>query len=274
MARPSLREKMRAWVPAFVPAAVAVVLVRQVALGDEIGHVGPLGQFDGSILVREPAVAVDALLRLLRSLLVPWPHNALITRTEVGTDATTFLAVSALAALAVWAALRSHRSAGITAALWIAAFAVPSLFVPSEGMVVAAERYAYIPSVGAAILIGALIGARGPLRGVTPAASSGRGVRPRFCAGDSFGGTGTGVGERRIDHGGRGADVSAVGAGPPDARRGAGGRAPPGRGHSKLPASGIAGSPVGTAAEQVRPDAHARRRPHACRQCVPTRGRG
>jgi tetratricopeptide (TPR) repeat protein len=165
--RPRRRIVEPAWVLTFMPAAVFVLLIRQAALSDELGHAGLLTQLRGSLLVQEPLVAVSALTRMLRSLLVPWPHSALITRSDVGFDAVTLVSVAALAALTA-ISFRAYPRAVAFAASWIAAFAVPSLLVPGGGVIVAAERYAYVPSVGAAMILGALAASRGALRGFAP----------------------------------------------------------------------------------------------------------
>lgn len=156
-----------AWILTFLPAAVVVLLARQAVLYDELGHVGLQTQLRGSILVQEPLVAVSALIRMLRSLLVPWPHSAIITRSDVGIDAVTLMSIAALAAITA-ISVRAYPRAVAFAAAWIAAFALPSLLVPGGGVIVAAERYAYVPSVGAAVVLGALAASRGALRGVTP----------------------------------------------------------------------------------------------------------
>jgi hypothetical protein len=99
--RPAWQDNKKAWFLTFLPAAVVVLLVRQAVLHDELGHVGLLTELWGTLLVQEPAVAAEALLRMLRSLLAPWPHNALLTRTDIGIDAVTLLSGAALALL-VW----------------------------------------------------------------------------------------------------------------------------------------------------------------------------
>lgn len=162
------RGRLATWAWTFIPPMLLVLLVRQAVLHDELGHTGLLEQMRGTLLVREPAIAIGASLHLLRSLIVPWPHDALITRSDVGFDAVTACSVAGLAALA-WASWRPSREAVTLAAAWTGAFAIPSLLVPAAGVVVGAERYAYVPSVGLSILLGALVASGGPLRTVRAA---------------------------------------------------------------------------------------------------------
>lgn len=161
------RGRLTAWAWTFIPPTILVLLVREAALHDELGHMGLLEQMRGTLLVREPATAIGALIHLLRSLVIPWPHDALITRTDVGIDPVTACSAAGLAVLA-WASWRPSREATTLAVAWTAAFAIPSLLVPAAGVVVAAERYAYVPSVGVSILLGALAASRGPLRAMRP----------------------------------------------------------------------------------------------------------
>ena len=164
--RPRYR-RLTTWAWTFMPPTLLVLLIRQAVLHDELGHTGLLAQIEGTLLVQEPATAVGALLHQLRSLIVPWPHDALITRSDVGLDVVTVCAVAGLAALA-WASVRSSPGAAALGVGWTAAFAIPSLLVPAAGVIVAAERYAYVPSVGVSILLGALAASRGPLRAARP----------------------------------------------------------------------------------------------------------
>jgi tetratricopeptide (TPR) repeat protein len=155
-----------------------VLLLRQAALLDELGQAGVLAQLRGALLVAEPEIAAGALLRTLRFLLLPWPHSALITRTEIRIDPLTIALCAALVALAAWVIARGARGTGLLAAAWIVAFTAPALLVPAEGVVVAAERYAYLPSIGAAILLGALAAAPGAGRGAQRTPRPERAARP------------------------------------------------------------------------------------------------
>lgn len=150
------------WGLAFVPATAVVAAARYLALRDELGQVPLAQQVRHSLLVQDPATAFGVLVHTLRVLLVPWPHSALLEQGDVRIDLVSLLAVAILAALAGWVAMRVNRRAGLWAATWIIAFAVPNLLKPGDAVIVGAERYAYLVAIGATILMGALAGSAGP----------------------------------------------------------------------------------------------------------------
>ncbi len=123
-------------------------------LHDELGQVGILTQLKESLLLREPRTAAAAAGFTLRSLVFPWPHNALVTREVVGSRADDLGDVRRAPVHGLecgpFQSAHGHPRHGMGRCLRAAH--VSSV----AGGVVAAERYAYLPSVGVALMVGGL----------------------------------------------------------------------------------------------------------------------
>lgn len=153
----------------FVLAAVAVAAARVVALGSVLVTGGPGAAPQGPLALREPGLASAAALRLLGLLIVPWPLNTMYTREHLVFARTSVVAAALLVAALIWLGSARHGRIGWVAGIWIAAFLAPALLVPSGAATLTAERYLYLPAVGAALAFGAacraLAGLPGRVRG-------------------------------------------------------------------------------------------------------------
>ncbi len=155
---------------AFALAAVAVAAARVAALGSVLVSGGPGAALQGPLALREPGLAAAAALRLLGLLIVPWPLNTMYTREHLVLAPVPAAAAALLVAALIWLGSRRQGRIGWVAAVWIGAFLVPALLVPSGAATLTAERYLYLPAVGAALAFGAacraLAGLPGRARGL------------------------------------------------------------------------------------------------------------
>jgi hypothetical protein len=120
------------------------------------GEPGPL-ENAGPLLLDQPGVAALGLLQSIRMLLVPWPHNALYTRQHIAPDVLSFLAAGAACALIAWTFAHRFDRTGRIGGGWIAVFLAPSVLLPSVGVVVTAERFLYLPSLGFCLVVSCLL---------------------------------------------------------------------------------------------------------------------
>jgi hypothetical protein len=139
----------------FALAAVAVAAARVVALGSVLVIGGPGAALQGPLALREPGLAGAAALRLLGLLIVPWPLNTMYTREHLVLAPASAAAAALLVAALIWLGSARHGRMGWVAGAWIAAFLTPALLVPSGAATLTAERYLYLPAVGAALAFGA-----------------------------------------------------------------------------------------------------------------------
>jgi tetratricopeptide (TPR) repeat protein len=140
---------------AFALALVAVTAARAHALGSVLVTGGPEAAVQGPLALREPGLACAAALRLLGLLAVPWPLNTMYTREHLVFAPASAAAAALLVAAMVWLGSAFHSRVGWVAGAWIVVFLAPALLVPSGSATLAAERYLYLPAVGAALLFGA-----------------------------------------------------------------------------------------------------------------------
>ena len=112
----------------------------------------------GPLLFKEPGLAILGLLRMLRMLVLPWPHNVLYTKQHLTLDITSALAAGAACAFLAWATARRFNRVGGFGGLWVILFLAPTLLVSSSGVVVIAERYLYLPLLGFCLVVGRLLG--------------------------------------------------------------------------------------------------------------------
>jgi tetratricopeptide (TPR) repeat protein len=138
----------------FLPGLVVAIALRIAAVGYSAATLGGT-----DFLIREPGCAARALLWLCRLLVAPWPHNALYTREHLGLTAVTLVASLAVV-VTFLAPARVHgvRLGWLAGALSILSLA-PSLAVPGSSVIVIAERYLYIPSIGWCVMVGAVVDA-------------------------------------------------------------------------------------------------------------------
>jgi tetratricopeptide (TPR) repeat protein len=105
----------------------------------------------------------DVFSRVLKVLLVnmrlavfPFPSRSQWAGSDLSFEWTTTLAAAFFVFLVVSALKRCPRKAGL-GLLWWSIFTLPVLGFFNLGQIVAAERYAYIPSVGLVIIVGGLV---------------------------------------------------------------------------------------------------------------------
>jgi hypothetical protein len=148
----------RGWLGLHGAALAVVFLLRQRVLLPVAADVVAASDGTGPLLVTQPGLAMLGALRMCRALILPWPHNALYTREQLAPDVPSILAVAAVCGVVVWTTARRFRRVGAFSGAWIAAFMLPALFVPSGGVVIIAERFLYLPSLGFCLAVGALLG--------------------------------------------------------------------------------------------------------------------
>ncbi|MDT8396936.1 MAG: tetratricopeptide repeat protein, partial [bacterium] len=99
----------------------------------------------------EAAVNVASYLRLI---LFPWPLAVYYPPVPMEFSALSILAFAGFAALCFSLAGKKHHHAGFLAFGWVLAFLAPVSGVVGLGLSVIAERFCYLPSVGAALAVG------------------------------------------------------------------------------------------------------------------------
>lgn len=141
---PGWFSRNRLWVGGSVLCIAAFLVVRLRVLSDV-----PIGPAPDRI-----AVATDVLFTYLRLLVVPWPANAFYTERTLPALPENLLFGSAFLALAGFTLARpvTRRRAAL-ACVWFTAFLAPVLGLFSFGGALVAERFLYLPSVGAALLL-------------------------------------------------------------------------------------------------------------------------
>jgi hypothetical protein len=146
-----------AWLLPYAAGAGVVLALRHAALIRSARDAGVL-ESAVPLLIDDPGRAVLGFVRMLRLLVLPWPHNALYTPSHVGPDVPSIVAVAALGTLFGWTATRRFRRVGLVGAVWTCLFLAPALFVLSQSAAIVAERYLYLPSVGFCLAAGRLLG--------------------------------------------------------------------------------------------------------------------
>ncbi len=143
-----------------VPLALAagmVVLVRAMLFAREAGTVRLPGVQAGAILPDiSPVKILEVLLVNMRLAVMPFPHRSHWMGGDLFPGWPTVLAALGFLLLLILAFRYSAGSAA-RGLLWWAVFTVPVLGFFNLGHTVAAERYAYIPSVGVCLIIGGLV---------------------------------------------------------------------------------------------------------------------
>lgn len=145
------------WLGLYGLAVVVLFVLRYAALQPSPGELA-VSEKTGPLLLKEPGLAMLGLLRMLRMLLLPWPHNVLYTKQHLTLDITSALAAVTVCALFVWTSKRRFNHLGVLGSLWVIIFLAPTLLVSSSGVVVIAERYLYLPLIGFCLVLGRLLG--------------------------------------------------------------------------------------------------------------------
>jgi Flp pilus assembly protein TadD len=146
----------RRWVwPALLAAAIVFVIVLRVGLVPSGGKIA-LDRYGSASLfgaLGSPGALLKVWTIYLGLLVIPWPLNAYYHPPGLSVPWTLLLgAVLFLAACATLAG-RSSRRAGLLALSWVVVFLLPVGIVTPTGTPIA-ERYLYLPSVGACLLAG------------------------------------------------------------------------------------------------------------------------
>ena len=135
----------------------AVLILRWIVFARE-GLPETVGAVKAGVLL--PA---DAFTRILKVLLVnmrlavlPYPYRSQWSGRDLSFEWITALAAAFFVFLVVSALRRCPRTTG-AGLLWWSIFTLPVLGFFNLGQIVAAERYAYIPSVGLVIIVGGLV---------------------------------------------------------------------------------------------------------------------
>jgi tetratricopeptide (TPR) repeat protein len=135
----------------------AVLLLRWLVFAREGGS-GATGAIKAGVFL--PAAAFPRVMKTLlvnmRLAILPFPFRSYWAGSDLTIEWTTILAAVSFLLLVVWAVRRCPRSAGV-GLLWWSIFTLPVLGFFNIGQVVAAERYAYIPSVGLVMIVGGLV---------------------------------------------------------------------------------------------------------------------
>lgn len=151
-ARPSWIRRNAAWLACSLVVITVVIALRWGALGTVPGGATP----DPSAL----DLLVPRLATYLKLLVLPWPLSAFYTQSDLNLQPLTVL--GALVAVAMFLALTftDSRRVGAAGLSWVLLFLFPVLGVVSFGAggVAAAERFLYVPSLGACIAAAALWG--------------------------------------------------------------------------------------------------------------------
>lgn len=135
----------------------AVFLLRWIVFAREMA-VSAGGTIKAGALL--PAVPLSRILMDLlvntRLAVLPFPSRSQWAGSDLSFEWTTILASLFFAVLVVWAFRRCPRPAALGLIWWLF-FTLPVLGFVNLGQVVAAERYAYIPSVGLVMIVGGLV---------------------------------------------------------------------------------------------------------------------
>jgi len=137
--------------------SLSVLLIRWVVFASESVS-STTGAIKAGALM--PAAAFTRVLKTLlvnmRLAALPFPSRSYWAGSDLTIDWITILAAASFLFLVVWAFRRCPRSAGV-GMLWWLIFTLPVLGFFNIGQVAAAERYAYIPSVGLVMIVGGLV---------------------------------------------------------------------------------------------------------------------
>jgi tetratricopeptide (TPR) repeat protein len=107
-------------------------------------------------VLRQPLLMVGLWVTYFRLLVVPWPLRVFYTPSQLQVSALSLAGAAALVLLCAAVAGRSHRRAGLFSLAWIVFLLLPVAgLVPLRGASLVAERFAYLPSAGAAVAFGA-----------------------------------------------------------------------------------------------------------------------
>jgi len=136
--------------------ALAVLLLRWAVFTHESAS-GAAGTVKAGVLL--PPDGLSRMLKVLsvnmRLAILPFPNRFLWAGSDLSFEWTTILAAAFFVLLVVWALRKCSWEAG-QGLLWWSIFTLPVLGLFNLGQVAAAERYAYIPSVGLVMIIGGL----------------------------------------------------------------------------------------------------------------------
>jgi tetratricopeptide (TPR) repeat protein len=101
-----------------------------------------------------PAFIPLMWLQYIRLLVIPWPLKAWYTEHQLSPDLFSFLAAFLFLAVGTACSLKRPLKFGLFGILWTVGFFFPvSGFFPVSSAIVA-ERFLYLPSIGAAVIVG------------------------------------------------------------------------------------------------------------------------
>jgi tetratricopeptide (TPR) repeat protein len=141
------------WLPAAAVAVAVVFALRAFAAGVGLGASGSLAEGTARIAA-DPLRALGVWSHYLRLLVIPWPLNAAYGMSEYAPSAAT-IAGAALILLASFAAFpKSEGRIGAVALAWTIAFLLPVSGIVAISATEISERFLYLPSVGAALVLG------------------------------------------------------------------------------------------------------------------------
>jgi Flp pilus assembly protein TadD len=110
----------------------------------------------GSLLPLESISRIGKIILInMRMAVWPFPVRTLWAGSDLIVGWVTLLGAGLFIAAAVWAIIKSPKYSG-EGLLWWVVFSLPVLGFINLGQVVAAERYAYIPSVGLSVIAGGI----------------------------------------------------------------------------------------------------------------------
>ena len=145
------------WVAGWA-AVVALAAFLRWGVADVSFGLGAGGEYDRMIaLVSQPALIPQAVILYLRLLVIPWPLNAYYAVGDLGIGWISLLAAAALVATCLVLARGRDRWHGLVPLAWVLLFLVPVLGLVRISSAPVAERFLYLPSVGVALLVAAVV---------------------------------------------------------------------------------------------------------------------
>ncbi len=146
------------WLTASLAAVAVVAALRWAALGRLLGGEALPPPVPG---VQEPSAAALLLPRLItyvKLLAVPWPLSAFYTPSDLALGPGLLLGAILALVLFAGAWIAGGRRTGAVASSWTLLFLVPVLGIATLSGGVVAERFLYLPSLGACLAAAALWG--------------------------------------------------------------------------------------------------------------------
>jgi tetratricopeptide (TPR) repeat protein len=143
------------WLGAWAIGIVIVLSLRWLAFGPDLGF-SKTARVQSAVAMAagDPGLAVGILATYLKLLVLPWPLNAFYTSSTVVSSWHVILGAGMFLALCAGFSRASHGRAGIMALLWCLVLLIPVAGIVPIGGAVLAERFLYLPSVGACLVIG------------------------------------------------------------------------------------------------------------------------